>query len=376
MRGLNRRSATAVPRAHRSRSLRNVMRLVVVAAIGLLTMQFVGVSGSQASNGVPPAIPPPGSAYLGAWVQPMAQGTNNSYGSRVELGNLDTFNGNLGRPLGLVHVYVPWGQPIPLSVLSAIASTGAVPVVDVSCAPGTVSQPGDAMIAQGMLNSTIDGYASQLSSYAKPVFFRWFKEMNLIHNVGNSLCLGTTNVAQAGLGFVQAWDEMYLRFQSQSFSTSNVSFVWNPSAGAAGPISTFSAFWPSVANGAPSDGYGVSWMGFDDYYRAPSPDSNPTQSIAALITQVQGAYATELALPGASALPLMWGETGAYADQSQYLQTLVTTLPTMWPDIKALLYFDASSDKDWTLYNVSGDLGVDAFAALANSPYFEYPFNG
>ena len=181
MRGLNRRSATAVPRARRSRVFRTVMRLVVVAVIGLLTLQFFGSSGSQATTGVPPAVPPSGSAYLGAWVQPSAQGTNSPYGSRVELGNLDTFNGNLGRPLGLVHVYVTWGQPIPLSVLSAVANTGAIPVVDLSCAPGTVSESGDAMIAQGMFNSTIDGYASQLSAYGKPVFFRWFKEMNLIH---------------------------------------------------------------------------------------------------------------------------------------------------------------------------------------------------
>jgi hypothetical protein len=131
-----------------------------------------------------------------------------------------------------------------------------------------------------------------------------------------------------------------------------------------------------VANGAPSDGYGVSWIGFDDYYRAPNPDNNPTQNIASLVTQVQTAYTTELGLPAAGSLPMMWGETGAYADQAQYLQTLTTTVPTDWPDIKALLYFDGSSDENWTLYDVAGDLGIDAFTAMANTPYFEYPFNG
>ncbi len=355
------------------------MRLGAVAAVavvGLVTLQLVGSTGSQATTGVPPAVPPAGSAYLGAWLQPTAQGAGNQYGSRVELGDLDTFDGNLGRPLGLAHVYVTWGQTIPLSVLSAIASTGAIPVVDLSCAPGTVGESGDAMIASGAMNATIDSYASELSSYGKPVFLRWFKEMNLVHNPGNSLCLGTTNVAQAGHGFVQAWDEMVGQFQSQSYSTSNVSFVWCPSAGAAGPPSTFSSFWPDVANGATSDGYGVSWIGFDDYYRAPNPDNNPTQSIAALVAQVQTAYTTELALPAAGALPMMWGETGAYADQAQYLQTLETTVPTDWPDIKALLYFDGSSDENWTLYDVAGDLGLDAFTTLANTPYFEYPFNG
>jgi hypothetical protein len=123
-------------------------------------------------------------------------------------------------------------------------------------------------------------------------------------------------------------------------------------------------------------------MGFDDYYRAPSPDSNPTASINVLLGssgQVATAYSTEVALPGASPggtpLPMMFGETGAYADQAQYLQTLATTLPN-YPDIKAVLYYDGASDKNWILYDVAGDLGIDAFVTLANTPYFEYPFNG
>jgi hypothetical protein len=73
---------------------------------------------------------------------------------------------------------------------------------------------------------------------------------------------------------------------------------------------------------------------------------------------------------------MMIGETGATTDQASYLANLATALPSTFPGIKAVLYYDSQSTSDWTLVNAPGNLGLSRFIAMGSLAYFSYPFGG
>ncbi len=73
---------------------------------------------------------------------------------------------------------------------------------------------------------------------------------------------------------------------------------------------------------------------------------------------------------------MMIGETGATTDQASYVADLTANLPTLMPDVKAVLYYDSQSTSDWTLQNQPGNDGFSAFVAMGQTPYFLYPFAG
>ena len=68
--------------------------------------------------------------------------------------------------------------------------------------------------------------------------------------------------------------------------------------------------------------------------------------------------------------PLIVVETGApQNDQANYFEGIGQNVPTQFPDLKAILYFDAAgSNGDWALTQP----GLTAFAQLLANPYFSF----
>ena len=66
--------------------------------------------------------------------------------------------------------------------------------------------------------------------------------------------------------------------------------------------------------------------------------------------------------------PMMIGATGAPgADQLPYIRGMQQMLPSLYPLIKAVLYFHAPGDSgNWSLTSN----GIAAFRTLAHTPYF------
>jgi len=330
-----------------------VLRLAVgVAAVGALAVAGATVAhvATAATGGpapraaasatlVKPAVPAH-SAYLGAFVAPHLGEDQAQADVRQELAQLGNFDGAIGRSLGLVHVYQPWGNPVRPSTLAAIAATGATPFIDWTCTS-------DASVISGNQDALITSYAQELKAYGRPVFLRWFWEMNLVNLPRTSGCLGTGGAT----GYIQAWQHIWTIFQNQG--AANVAFVWCPSING---VAFGSAFYPG-------DSY-VDWIGWDGYDRRGSP--------SATLTQFAPFYANWVT----HGKPLVIGETAATTDQAPYLTALATALPNSFPQVRAILYYDSKSTLDWTLVNVPGDLGADQFAALAQNPYFGFPFIG
>jgi hypothetical protein len=286
-----------------------------------------------------PAVPL-SSAYLGAFVAPHETEAQAQSDVRQELAQIGNFDGVLGRPLGLVHVYQSWNAPVRPTVLAALASTGSTPVIDWTCAS-------DASIANGSQDALITSYADSLKAYGRPVFLRWFWEMNLVNAPRTSNCLG----ALGATGYIQAWQHIWTIFQNRG--AANVAFVWCPSISA--PVAAASYY--------PGDNY-VDWIGWDGYDRKQDPSMLTNQFLPFYNSWITHGK------------PLMLGETGATIDQATYLAQLTSILPTTFPGLKAILYYDSKSTFDWTLTDTPGQLGMSAFVAMGQTPYFGFPFVG
>ncbi|MGI8678959.1 MAG: hypothetical protein ACR2LX_09780, partial [Jatrophihabitans sp.] len=59
------------------------------------------------------------------------------------------------------------------------------------------------------------------------------------------------------------------------------------------------------------------------------------------------------------------------AYQAAFLHSVQTTLPTVYPDLKAFIYFDAPGKIGKGNYTLQGT-GANAFKSLAADPYFSY----
>jgi hypothetical protein len=331
-------------------ALNGLIAALVVAAVAVTVSRVDAVATPSPSRTthaaaapsaplLPPAVPTK-SAYLGAFVAPHVGETVAQADVRLELAQIGNFDGAIGRPLGLVHVYQPWATPVKVATLAALSSTGATPVIDWTCTS-------DASIIAGTQDSLITSYAESLKSYGRPVFLRWFWEMNLVALPRDSGCLGSLGSA----GYVKAWQHIWTIFQT--VGATNVAFVWCPSILAQSIAAEF----------YPGDAY-VDWIGWDGYDRTQSPTMLQTQFLP---------FYDQWVTHGK---PMMIGETGATIDQATYLAQLTAVLPVTFPQVHAILYYDSKSDSDWTLVNTPGQPGFTQFVTMGQTPYFGYPFVG
>ena len=293
---------------------------------------FLQLQGPQ-RTGVKPAVPSSG-AYLGAWVNPSPTGGNgNTAMAQTEMQQIPTFDQTVGRTMGMYSVYTSFSNPPPSSLLQALHSYGATPFVSWACTDV-------ASVTAGFDDSTVTAYAKDLKQFGYPVLLRWYWEMNnqAANNSFNAGCNGYSNATL----YVTAWRHIWQLFQQAG--ASNVAFVWNPSGG-----TDASSYYPG-------DQY-VDWIAADGYDQS----GNGTAAFA----KVFGGFYSQWSPHNK---PILIGETGAHAqDQAQFLQGVQGSLPTQFPDIKALVYWDATGSRgQWELQGS----GLNAFKSLARSAYF------
>jgi len=190
--------------------------LVVAVAM----MIVVSAPASHAAPLVPPAVPTNG-AYVGAWVNP--GGLKDAPGTEagtVEIQQLPAFNQNLGGPtVAILSVYVGFTQAFPTDTLNAIEQNGSIPMLSWGC-------QSLADITSGKDDAIITSFAQSTKSFQKPLFLRWYWEMNNPHV--QPTCY-TSGDQQA---YIQAWAHIWTIFKG--ISTTNVAFVWCPNDGASG----------------------------------------------------------------------------------------------------------------------------------------------
>lgn len=313
----------------------NIMTHVVEPRIPTTPPTSAAPAGSKQSlsgggDTSPTAKVPATSIYLGAWVDPdSATGR-----SATEIQQIPAFNQSVGRALGMYNVYTSFSNPPTTTALATIASYGAIPLVSWACTNLN-------SIVSGAEDSHIQAYANALKAFGRPVLLRFYWEMNNAYASFNSACGGYGNPTL----YVAAWQHVWNAFRADG--ATNVAFVWNPSV------------TPDASAYYPGNSY-VDWIGADGYDRS----NLGTSAFPTLINAFYSEWAPHNK-------PILVGETGAMtaSQQQQYIAGMEADLPTMYPDIKAIIYWDAvgASGDNWVLQGS----GLAAFASMAADPYFQ-----
>lgn len=297
---------------------------------------------TASSTLIPPTVPN-NKVYLGAFVNPKhISSYNKKNGSQAPGSNviqqLPAFNQLVGKHLAILHFYMPFNSPVPTSTLNAIEANGSIPLISWGC-----TNLGS--ITSGKYDSYITSYADSLKSFGKPVFLRWYWEMNIMNKTGGQPAGANCGGYNNGSAYIAAWQHIYTLFHTAG--ATNVAFVWCP--GFSG--GSFASYYPG-------DAY-VNWIGLDRYER--TQNGQPLLDFSGMFASYYQEWASHNK-------PLMIAETAAMGnlDQSQYIND-IQTQAVNYPNIKAFVWFDATGPAgDWEL---AGN-GITAFQQLANDPYF------
>jgi hypothetical protein len=304
----------------------------------VLTIWLIA-SGLASSAVAVAASAPTSGTYFGAYVQPSDW---SKAGQKSSVTNLEA---DLGRKLNIDHLFYQWDGVFPGWRQTWDIDNGRIPMI--SWGGTTLSQ-----ILNGSQDALIRARADGLKALGSPVLLRWFPEMDAGPNSSK-----ISSPAQ----FVSAWKKLHGIFVARG--ATNVEWVWCPNA--------YRFATGEAQQYYPGDAY-VDWICADGYNWAPQrPNSN--------WTSFKDIFAAFYAWGAPKAPPLMIGETGVLeknpGDKGAWVTDMGNTIKTVYPEIKALVYFDAYSSAnfggmwDWRVDTSSSS--YNAFKALAANPYFD-----
>lgn len=276
-------------------------------------------------------VPPEEGALVGAWVKP----DDFTQTGRVQA--VQRFEGLVGRPLDIVHVFHDWDEQFPTESDRTFAESGRTLMVSWS---GTDTR----VIASGIHDELIRERARDLAELEQPVLLRWRWEMdrpNLRASVWSPQ------------DYIAAWGRIRGIFTEEGVD--NVGWVWCPHAqGFAEDGRDAAAFYPGDDQ--------VDWVCADVYagreYRTFAEAATPF-----------------LAWASQRPKPIVIGEFGVQdrgrGERDVWLREAWTAVRAN-PQIKAIVYFDAEREGEggFDLRLDSSPDAVAVFRDMVLSPYF------
>ena len=313
---------------------RLALTVVLASVVGL-------VPGTGAASTARSTLVPAHGALLGAFVEP----DNNWAGNATAIADVQAFEALIGRPIVVDNHYYGWTDVFPSGLEQWDLRHRMAPLVTWY---GTNLEK----IESGRLDALIARRAAGLRDLGRPVFLRWGWEMN-----GNWYPhSGAQNGGAAGVAtFVRAWRHIHDVFDE--VGARNVIWVWSPNF-----ESVPNTRWNAAARYYPGDAY-VDWVGVDAYNWGTSQTWSHWRSLARLIEPVYSTYAARK--------PIMVAETAsaeAGGNKADWIRAAARELPSRFPDVKALLWFDDAKETDWRVNSSSTSLA--AFRDLAHASYF------
>jgi hypothetical protein len=277
-------------------------------------------TASPTPTPTPTSTPAPANIHLGVTNHP----------APWDMTALDRFEQNAGREVAIVSYFVGYerNNPPEMATIRAIAARGAVPMITWEWHQlDALGSRALATVAQGAYDADIQLWADTLKSQG-PVLLRWGHEMNATWY--------PWGVGRGGSAaeYVAAFRHIEAVFAARG--ATNVQFVWSPNIARYGGAD-FAAMYPG--DGA------VDWLALDGYNWS---TRNPWQTFTQLF---QDSYR---AITGLSQKPLMiaeWGSTEQGGDKGAWLRSaLQTEIPTAFPRVKAVVYFNQTYDgADWRI---------------------------
>jgi hypothetical protein len=193
--------------------------------------------------------------------------------------------------------------------------------------------------------------AQAMAAWGQKFFLAFHTEMN-----ASSSDQGASPAYGTDAEYAAAAQHVHDVFLAQG--ASNVVWVFNP-AGHSSTISRTSALYPG-------DQY-VDWLGYDPY-------GNSGESADSVISTKYPMYNwATVTKSGSHTMPMMWCEWGdtesaTGTSKASFFTSLATLLPSTYPLIKAITYFNSTSSTGDCVSTSSAAL--DAYRGLAATPYF------
>ena len=306
--------------------------LLSAALAALLVLPAVAVAPAQATTSV-------SKRWVGAWIPGVPGGMTA----------LTTLEAQVGRKESVVHYFTNTMYGLDTTLLSKLRAHGSVPLVTLEFwnpAKG-VSQPTLSLkkIAAGSLDSYLRTYARKAKAYASPIWLRPFHEMN-----GNWYPWGGTVNGNSPAAFVAAWRHVRMIFKAEG--ATNVKFVWCPN-GTSVPNTTANAikkYWPgtSYVDYMALDGYnwgGSSWASFSSIFGK--------------------AYSAVKVLSTKQIFIAETGSSEAGGNKAAWVSNMFKTIPTSFPRIVGVVWFDENKEHDWRI--TSSSLTLASFKVSAQS---------
>jgi Glycosyl hydrolase family 26 len=327
----------------------------VLLAAAIVASSFMNTGAAQAAAG--------DSAYWGAYIS----------GAPDNTALIDSFEAKTGKKMSIVHWGEPWlhgttYQPFPTTYMQRVRDRGSMPMLnwgswDYSLGP---TQPNFrlANIANGTYDSFITQWARDAKTWGHPFFLRFDHEMN---GYWQFPWAEQINGNQPG-DYVKAWRHVHDIFSS--VGATNATWVWCPNI--SGPSTT------TLAELYPGDGY-VDWTAMDGYNWG-TDQGNVWQSFAQVFGGADfGGYNShntyQELLSFAPSKPIMIGETASSengGDKASWITDMLKTqLPTNFPKIKAVVWFDWNADDPTISWPIESSAAAQtAFANGISSSYY------
>jgi hypothetical protein len=323
------------------------------------TLDRVGVAFNSLEQGVRERLSGPGRRHQLAWFEPyrgelarLHQPSSilvGAYDSGLP-GSLEGVR-NLERALDtafpLIQVYTAWGDnaehQFPLRVVTSIWNMGSVAVITwepwLSVFNNTRhphlplrdvrDRHGLAAVARGDYDFYIDAWAREAAQFGRPIFVRFAHEMNDPYRYPWGPQHNTKEE------FIAAWRRVVTRFRS--VGAHNVLWVWSPHVA--------HQYWELYYPGAEF----VDWTATGALNFGPVAQWSQWWSFE----EIFGTKYERLAEFGKPIMIAEFGSLQVGGDRQGWYQAALESLPTEYPAVRALLFFNAVSDQTVTYQKVN-----------------------
>lgn len=274
-----------------------------------------------------PAPAPTTDFFVGAYVP----------GAPSSLSPVTDLQSKLGSKLAVVNYFQSTSQGFTASQAANAAKNGSIPLITLEFWDYTkgVNQPAYSLksISGGSWDSYLRTYARNAKAFGGTIWLRPLHEMN-----GNwyPWC-GTVN-GNSPADFVPAWKRIRQIFTEEG--ATNVKFVWsvNNDSVPSTTANAISAYWPG-------DAY-VDYVAIDGYNFGTGDSWSTWRSFSSVFGTSYSAV-TKL-----TSKPLVITEMGCSTtggDKTAWITDMFRVLPTSFPRVKGVVWFNANKERDWRI---------------------------
>jgi hypothetical protein len=313
----------------------------------------------QARCGGPVASP--SSIYWGAWIGEQFTGEQAPW----DMSAVSKFEQLAGKSLSLINFSSPFADcsagsacsfyKFPAEAMENVRSHGAIPFFSwaSNSTPTTLNEPdfelGD--VIEGRYDNYIREWATAAKQWGHPFFLRFNWEMN-----GNWFPWAEgVNGNQPGQ-YVTAWRHVHDIFTQ--VGATNATWTWCPNVDPDGKMADLRGLYPG-------DEY-VDWTCLDGYNWGPIRHDK-FRSFDELFGNTYHEITSEIA----PSKPMVIGEVGSTeqgGSKAAWITQMLKDLPTEYPQVKGLQWFEKNEDADWPIESSSSSAA--AFAAGIQSPAY------